>query len=58
MLGNGYISPVVPWGDAQLLAQLIDTIDGTTTVTTCYDNLIVDSGDDELLAFAFQVSEF
>ena len=58
MLSHGHIGPVVPGRDAQLLAQLIDTIDGAATVTTSDNELITNGGDDIFFTFAFQVGKF
>ena len=50
-----HVHPPVPGRHAHLLAELIDAIDGTATVTACNNQLSVDGGDDKLLALALQV---
>ena len=60
VLCHGGIGPPVPGRHAQLATQFIDTIDGTTLVAAGYDNCLSfwQSGNDEFLAFAFQIRQF
>ena len=58
VLGYGSIGPPVPGRHAQLAAQLVDAVDGASTVAAGNDHLITDGGDDEFLTLAFQVGKF
>ena len=51
---NRYVGPPIPGRHTELTAQLIDAIDGTTSVATGDDQLLTIGGNDELLTAAFQ----
>ena len=50
-----HIRPVIPRAHTNLLAQFIDTVNRTTLVTTCNDQLILHRRDDEHLCLTFQI---
>ena len=45
-MGNGYVGPVIPGGDADLLGNLVNAVNGTPHVGTGDDNHVFSDGQD------------
>ena len=55
MLFYRSVCPPVPWRNAQLTTEFVDTIDGASLVAAGHNNLIAYSGNDKLLTLALQL---
>ena len=51
---NGCVRPVIPWADPDLLAELIDAINGAALVRASDDQLVLDERDNEFLTLSLE----